>query len=177
MALPDCILNGCLLVPPSLSGNTCAPAVQDGEVTDIFITDTAITAVGDLSSYDNTGGTGVVIRLKVTGELAEPEQGSQIAEGGVTIYNPNKVRTVNFEFYDDSSENYAAVRQFECGKPVIIYYKMGSYIYGGSVDFVDGVETVLRINQVGEGQGSFAKYIGTFSWAHQYAPNREVSPI
>jgi hypothetical protein len=176
MALPTCSLTGCQLIPPALPASNCAPAVEDGEITDIFITDTAISAVADLANYDNAGGAGNVIRLKVTGSLTEPEQGETRVEGGNTIFNPRKNRSVTFEVYDQSDETYNAVRQFECGKSSIVYYKMGSHVFGGSANFVDGISTVLRINQVSDGADSLARFVGQFSWADQYAPIREVSP-
>lgn len=176
MALPSCDLTGCKLVPPALPDSNCAPAVEDGEITDIFFTDTAISAVADLANYNNAGGAGEIVRLKVTGSLSEPEQGETRVEGGNTIFNPRKNRSVSFEVYDQSDETYAAMRTLECNKPVLVYYKMGSHVFGGSINFVDGISTVLQLNQVSDGADSLARFVGSFSWADQYAPLREVAP-
>lgn len=178
--LPDCDNEGCFVVPPAMDEFNCAPAVSDGEVTEILMTSTPFTtaemssAVDFAARIDNdvTVDTAVV-RLKVTGSLPEPEVTETEVEGGVTVISARKKFSVNFEFSNDSANNYEAARYLmHCGKPMIVYFVMGGRLYGGTVNVEDGIPTVVSIKPSSEGRDSFLKYIGAFSWRATTLPMR-----
>lgn len=178
MALPTCSLveNQCTIAPPALPDTTCAPAVEDGEITAIYISDVPLSAASDLASPTQAGGAGNVVKLKCTGSLNEAEGGEQVVEGGVTVFTAKKVRSISAQVYDQSDTTYNAMRTLECNKPVYVWYEVGSHVYGGEENFIDGISTVIRSNQVSDGVDSFLRWEVSFSWRAQFAPTRVVTP-
>lgn len=158
----------------------CAPTTTDGEVTEILMTATPFTtaemgsAVDFAARIDNTMAVDTsVVRLKVTGNLVEPEVTETEVEGGVTVVSARKKFAVNFEFMNDSANNYEAARYLmHCSKPMIVYFVMGGRIYGGTVNVEDGIPTVVSIKPSSEGRDSFLKYVGAFSWRATTLPMR-----
>lgn len=176
MPLPTCTAVGCNIQTPVINNPTCAPTGLDGEVTALYITDTAITNVTQLATIDNSE-LGGLKKLLVTGSINAPEQATQEVEGGVTLRTRRKTRSVSCQAFNVSDVNYEAMRAFECGKPCIVYIELGGEkVLGGEANFIDGISTVLNANLVTDGAGSFARFDIDFSWKAQYAPAIEDAP-
>lgn len=172
MPTPTCTLTGCNLQTPILDVVTCAPDGVDGEITALYISD-AVPA--DNTAFDNPDNTvaGGMKKLLVTGQLNAPEQGSIEAEGGVTLLSKNKTRSASGQFYNLSDANYSAIRQLQCGKPVLVWIELGGqYIIGGDANLLDGISTVINVAVQSDGAGSFARAEWSFSWKAIYEGER-----
>lgn len=179
MALPECTLDGCNLVPPVYPEAGCAPTVRDGEIKYLYIGD-ADWATGDTAEFttrvDNTGvATDAVTRIAIIGTMSEPEQTETIMEGGVTGYSI-KTFTVEFEKYEDSDTAYEAMRKLECQKPSKVWFGNDTEIMGAASDWKVGISTVVKMARVMEGQDTIAKYVGSFTWKSQFSPDRTTNP-
>lgn len=180
MPLPVCDSVGCFMKPPEIDAFECAPTVGDGEVTEILLTASPLTAAEIASAVDfaaridnDVTSDTAIVRLKCTGSVAEPETSETEVEGGAIVVSARKKFTVNFEFYNDSETNYYAAKYLmHCAKPLIVYYVMGGKIYGGTVNIEDGISTIVNIKPSSEGRDSYLKYNGSFSWRATTLPWR-----
>lgn len=176
MPLPTCTLVGCNLQSPVADNSACAPDGIDGEITGLYLTDTAPADNTEFTTFDNTVAGGMKY-VKVKGNLNEPEQGSVVAEGGVTLFSKLKTRSIAFETYNLSDTMWTFWKTLECGKPLLMFIEVGGeYILGGEATFLDGIPTVVQASPVSDGEGSFLRMTGSASWKARYMPERIVKP-
>lgn len=183
--LPTCATSGCNLTPPAIDTFACAPTVTDGEVTEILLTDTPLTAeqIADAELFeariDNTAvAAGAIVRLKCTGKFTAGEPTFVRVEGGVQVPQARKQYGVEVEFYNDSEVNYNAMRKLShCSKPLIMYFIMGGKIYGGTANVEDGQSTYVVPVPTSEGVGTYLKYVVKASWEATCMPARAAYPL
>jgi hypothetical protein len=185
MAYPVINRDGCFMRPFPVDAFNCAPSTTDGEVTEIYFTSTALLPedLADATAFnariDNTpDSTFDLVRIKVTGKVSVTEPGVQRVEGG------QEVRTGKFKFaleaeqYNDTTVNYEFVRAVQYGNaPMIMYYRIGNFLYGGPSEVYDGIAANVIAYQTAEGAGTLSKNIYKATWEDALQPKRMAHPL
>lgn len=171
--------------PPSVDEFNCAPTVTDAEVTEVYLTATALEAadLADAAAFeaklDQTPDSATdVVRIKVTGKVSVTEPAVARVEGGQEVRTGKFKFTLEAEQFNDTNINYAAVRAIQYGnKPMIMYYRIGRFLYGGSEEVYHGISANIMAFQTVEGVGNLVKNVFKATWEDALQPNRQGHPL
>lgn len=174
---------GCTNTPPEVLFDYCAPVTGFGEINYIYVASAADnTYLDDWSSLSEwtdrlsqDGVVGTEIRkLTVIGNKPAPEyQEIEMSLNRKRV--STKMHTVAFRIDEITDENYAALRQFECGGTFRIWYEdYAGYLYGGNA----GIEATIKADHViPESSQELQYFEGTVTWEAKYHPERIESPM
>jgi len=180
MPIPTCP-SGCDADLPIVAFNECAPEVNSGQISVIYLTNRnyPLTDWTDLVEWtarlSNTSTDSSAIRtLFVTGSWPVPEKAEKVISLGRTIYSPGK-ENLAFRIDETNQINHDFMRELQCGGQYTIWPATGQLgdegklIWGGNA----GIEAAISIGQnVPESTDENITYDGTAKWTAKFPPER-----
>lgn len=175
---------------PIISTDFCTPVNKSSELTTLFF---ALPAAADFTdatqlaewtdrlSQDGTipsGSTATIDDLirtaYIVGDMPAPTA-TEVEISGGRKKQVNPLRTVNLEIDDATDSMYQFARRTECGNFTVKAWlkTLGNVGFGGNT----GITGSLLLHPVlARGRDSIEKYVGTFTWNAQTAPDR-IDPM
>lgn len=169
----------CESILPDVEFSVCAPEINLGEITDIYLgnpgnplTDenSATEWATRMAAVDETK----IINLKVMADLPLPEV-SEIDISGKRKVTGDKSYTINLDIDETNQTNYEFMRATSCATKKTAWYKTTSgKLYGGAT----GIDGTLRLDEIiPRSSKEVTKFTGTFKWDSKTAPCRTDSVI
>lgn len=166
---------------PVVEFNICAPVTNFGQIAKMYITNDGypLTDENDLAEWilranlpENDPAR--ILELSVIGDKPLPTANEIELSRGRTA-NGAKDHIINFRIDETNSANYEAMRQFECGLTVRVWYEtFGGLLYGG----LTGVLASIMLGDViPESTAELITYQGTLKWKSKFSPCRTESPM
>ncbi len=179
--LPVCPTD-CIGSLPDWSFNDCAPEVNNGEITKVYLAraDAAdFVNVDDAAEWNSrlsqTADTNNSIRTLVgIGELAAPEATEQEISKGRKVY-VDRSFTMPFSLDETNETNYSAILALQCGSKFKIWFETsGGLLFGGNT----GIEVSVKADVViPVSRQELIKFPIEFSWKNKFSPLRTTSPL
>jgi len=164
---------------PAVSFSVCSPEINNGEITDIYLTNpgnplTDETSPSEWATRMAATDETKIINLKVMADLPLPEATEIEISGGRKV-NGKKAYTINLDIDETNQINYEFMRSTSCATKKTAWFKTSSgQLYGGAV----GIDGTLRLDEViPRSSKEVTKFTGTFKWDAKFAPCRTVSVI
>ncbi len=179
VVLPNCPI-GCATELPVVSFSDCAPDTNAAQIRFLYITNrgnplTDWTQANEWESRISNSSTNAnaIRRLRVVGDKPRPEAQEKKISGGRTIKG-KKNHVVNFEIDETNNDNYALIRQLECGNSYSMWYGTESSLYGGN----DGIVASISMDDViDKDDQALELFVGDAKWSAQFHPERIDNPI
>ncbi len=171
----------CQSALPEVEFDLCNPAFHFGQVSDVFITNigNGLTDETDPIEWTNRlslaqSDPAKIIRLLGIGDKPAAESTEVEASYGRTAYG-TKTHVVNFRIDEVSDKNYEMMRQFECNKTVLAWYKTyEGKIYGGA----SGISVSIKFDHIiPESASELETLTGTLTWKSKFSPCRTDWPL
>jgi hypothetical protein len=181
MPIPTCPQD-CSATLPVVSFNDCAPELNAGNITYIYITnvgnpltnwldETEWSARIDNDSTDSAA----IRRLRVIGSKPAPEKTETVISGDRTYYGKAN-HTLEIRSDETNAINHEALRDLECGGEYLVWYEtIGGLRWGGN----EGIQASVKLDEViPESSGEFINFVGQVKWKSKFTPERtEVALI
>lgn len=181
MPLPTCP-EDCSANLPEVSFNDCAPELNGGNITYIYLTnlgnplsnwldETEWSARIDNDSVDSAA----IRRLRVIGSKPAPDKPEIVISGDRTVYGL-ATHTIDFRSDETNAINQEALRSLECGGEYLMWYEtIGGLRWGGN----DGIEATIKLDEIiPESSSEFITFTGQAKWKAKFTPERtEVALI
>jgi hypothetical protein len=181
MPIPTCP-EDCSGVLPEVLYSDCAPELNAGNITYIYITNrgNGLTDWTDEAEWaariDNDSTDSAAIRrLRVIGSKPAPDKPEQTISGD-RVYYGLPTHTIDFRSDETNAINHEALRSFECGGAYTAWYEtIGGLRWGGN----DGIDVTLKMDEViPESSSEFITFTGQMKWKERFTPERiEVALI
>ena len=171
---------GCTSSAPAPNFDDCNPQIEFGEISRIFITnkDYPFTNIEDVAEWtarlSNTSTDVNAIReLVVIGQKPAAEGERMRISDGRRITMP-KTHSVTAKIDELNDENYDWLRYMECNDQYLMWYKAGSYVFGGN----DGISASIGANHViPEGDKEMQTIEISAEWDAKQHPARNLYPL
>lgn len=172
---------GCATPLPEVQFDLCNPKFSFGQISDFFITNIGYPLIDETDpvEWNNrlnlpTNNPAKIIRLLGIGDKPAATVTKTAASYGRQAIG-NKDHIVNFKVDEVNDPNYNMMRQFECGKTVLGWYKkFDGYIYGGA----KGIKGTIDFNDViPEDAAQLEVLQGTFEFKAKIHPCRTMWPL
>lgn len=159
---------------PETSWSLCNPEVNFGEIDAIFVTNVGnpLTNENDPSEWAtrialDPSDPARIDEFHVMAEKPAAESSEIKISRDITVVG-QKSHTINGEIQQTNNTNYNAMRQYECGKKVLFWYRTaGGKLYGGP----NGIEGSFVINHViPKSRKELAVFAFSLKWEAQYHP-------
>lgn len=179
MSLPTCPTN-CAGSLPEVDFSYCAPVLNPGGITRFYLTNdgypltdwTSLAEWNTRLSNDSTDAD-AIRTLVVLGDKPAPEKTEIEISDDRKVYIRKK-HTINFRIDEVSDDNYAMVRQLECGGQFLGWYKGGDYLYGGN----DGIKMSITLDDIHpESNQELNTLTGMATWEAKFHPERINDPL
>jgi hypothetical protein len=172
---------GCSVELPEVEFDLCNPDVHYGQISDIFITNVGNPLVDETSPSEwaarlalpNSNPSKILDLFVIGSKPAAEGTDVEISKGRTVTGNKN--HTVNFRIDEVSDKNYNMMRQFECGKTVLGWYKTyEGKLYGGN----KGIVMSIKMNHaIPENASELETIEGTLTWKAKHHPCRTDYPL
>lgn len=175
---------GCAAALPDVSFDPCNPDVHFGQVSDVFITNVGNPLVDESDPAEWTTRLGLpaanparIIQLQGIGDKPAAEENILEISKGRKV-SGNKNHTVNFRIDEVSDLNYEMMRNFECNKSVLAWYKTyEGKLYGGpSGVHAPGVSISFN-HVIPENAQELETLTGSITWKSKFHPCRSDYPL
>ena len=159
---------------PATEWSLCNPEVNFGEIDAIFTTNIGnpLTNENDPSEWAgrkamNIANAARIDEFHVIAEKPAAESSEIKISRDITVVG-QKTHTITGEISQTNNTNYNAMRQYECGKKILFWYRTaGGKLYGGAT----GIEGSLIINHViPKSRKELSVFAFTLKWEAQYHP-------
>jgi len=179
--LPIVCATSCTDALPVVDFDICNPSVKFGQIEKIFITNIGNPLIDETDPAEWTARLALpqinpakIIELIVIGSKPAAEANIiDISKGRKVQGNKNHTLTVKID--DISQDNYEMMRQFECGKTLLVWYvTVEGELFGGN----EGIEASFLLNHIiPEGANDLQTLEGTLTWRAKFHPCRTDFPL
>lgn len=177
---PTCT-DACADALPEVQFSICAPVTNFGQLSKMYITNNGypLTDENSLSEWQTRANLDVsdpsrILEFSIIGDKPLATGNEVPMSKGRTVYG-TKDHLINIKIDETNQVNYEAMRSFECGKTVRVWFEtFGGLLYGGT----DGVLASITLGEViPEGTGELITFQGTVKWKSKFSPCRTTSPM
>lgn len=166
---------------PETEWSLCNPEVNFGEIDAIMVTNIGNPLTDETSAAEWATRKALIVsnparidEFHVTAEKPAAESAEIKIARDVTVVG-QKTHVINGDIQQTSNLNYNAMRQYECAKKILFWYRTaGGKLYGGNV----GIEGSFIINHViPKSRKELAIFAFSLKWESQYHPCVTDSPF
>jgi hypothetical protein len=171
----------CTDVLPIPRFKLCNPEFSFGQISDVYVTNVGFPLTDETSAAEWAGrlempdaNPAKIIHLVVIGDKPAAEVTSIDVSHGRKAYG-NKKHMINATIDEVTDENYEFMRKTECGKQVLLWYKLlNGKAYGGAA----GIEATMNFGHViPQSAQELENLPGTFNWESKISPCRFDHPL
>jgi hypothetical protein len=172
---------GCEGWLPAVDFDHCDPAVDFGEISQIYVTgqgnflsDWTDAAEWATRLDDTTEDNDTLIRTLIVKGDQPPAESTEYEISNCRVYWGEKKFTINFDIDETNITNHDFMRQIECGGLFTIWYAAGDYMYGGT----RGIDVTISLNQnITRGCNEMNLLTGTVKWQAKHHPEKIANPL
>lgn len=162
---------------PDVEFNECAPNVNAGEVTRIYLAAADaddFTDVTSLAEWTPRLTSNNIKELVVIGEFPEPET-NELSISDDRKITSNKAFTLQAEIDETNMTNYAFLRKLECSIKMKMWFQTSAGImYGGN----EGIPaSVLGNLVIPKDRNDIERFMLKATWRKKHSPGRSISPL
>lgn len=166
---------------PQMEFDVCAPKVNIAEIEEILFTNIGnpLTDETDPAEWATRKALLAtdperIVSIICTAEKPAAESNTIKISRDISV-TPSKTHTITGDVHETSQANYDALREYECARKVLMWYRTaGGLLYGGAA----GIEASIVMNEViSKTRKELIIFQFSLTWDAKHHPCRTLSPF